>query len=350
MGYRKKQQQKMKKQRLSLHRRTRSISNKQRPILPIDAKAAMFFSWVAYKSVSDNEKNLIDTSYSEHNGHNRLKDMGVWKITNQIIRNTKIVRAHVVIAKCEERKTTIIAFRGTELDHSDPRGTVEDWIFGALNAKLVLWDEDHPSMGKCHRGFKIHFEDLKEEVSDEVDLAKLQGHNIVLTGHSQGASLASLAMLSAVERSNNQNDNLSLITFGCPRPGNSVFVDYYALTVKSSAVWHFITSFPSSVPTVDLITCIPPSTMRYKKQKCGKFIYIKSQRKYYGNPDPITGIDFQGATRVLDILGAHYQQNYMDGLLFDNELSHEPFFEPVTNRIRQKRRNLLKRRVKNIVQ
>lgn len=133
----------------------------------------------------------------------------------------------------------VVAFRGTEPD--DPRDIADD-------AEIVL--VDWLAGGKVHHGFagallrvRSQFEDLVRDLQQPV----------VITGHSLGAALATLAA-SLVPTSR-------LVTFGSPRVGNA---DFCAILSQSVMADRYVNC-------CDKVTRVPPP-LEY--QHFGRLRYI----------------------------------------------------------------------------
>lgn len=108
--------------------------------------------------------------------------------------------------------TIIVAFRGTE----QPRDYLTDARFLVKNQ----WPCEGNGGARVHRGFCGSYFSVSEKIH-----ARVQGANrIILTGHSLGGALATLAALDLFE---NGLPVVNVVTFGSPRVGNGAFRDFY---------------------------------------------------------------------------------------------------------------------------
>jgi hypothetical protein len=144
--------------------------------------------------------------------------------------------AAVVPAKAR----AIVAFRGTEPDRVSDIGV-------DLDASTTVW----PAGGTVHAGFANAFDGVKIKIADW--LASHPGIEVVFTGHSLGAALATLCASNWVAS--------NLITFGSPRVGNLAFTQ----TIKAQAVARY-------VDCCDIVTHVPPETHWYSH--VGNALYI----------------------------------------------------------------------------
>lgn len=122
---------------------------------------------------------------------------------------------------------TILAFRGTESNKP------EDLLADLLGV-AVPWDMG----GRVHEGFARAYARVREAIREE--LAK-HGGTLLITGHSLGAALATLAAADHAAR------EPSLVTFGSPRVGDPNF----ARGLEGLAIRRF-------VGCCDVVTRIPP--------------------------------------------------------------------------------------------
>src|SRR5262249_237409 len=102
--------------------------------------------------------------------------------------------------------TTLLAFRGTQPD------SVMD-IATDLRFSTDSWPE---SAGAVHRGFAIAARSVLPEIKSWIVKEAVDSNKLIITGHSLGAALATLA--ATVLRPN------WLVTLGSPRVGDAHFV------------------------------------------------------------------------------------------------------------------------------
>jgi len=130
------------------------------------------------------------------------------------------------VATSDEGGRTVLAFRGTESNKP------EDILTDAL-ATSVPWK----SGGQVHRGFSQAY----ALVQDDIAHALPASGRLLVTGHSLGAGLATLAAADFASRA------VTLITFGSPLVGDSAFKQL----LDGVDVHRF-------VDCCDLVTRIPP--------------------------------------------------------------------------------------------
>ena len=135
------------------------------------------------------------------------------------------------VATSANPQLRVLAFRGTESNKP------EDILTDAL-ATSEVWDPQNPSRGKVHRGFKQVYALVAEDIRRV--LAK-PGGQLLITGHSLGAGLATLAA------ADHAHLKPALVTFGSPLVGDSAFKQ----TLSGLTLHRF-------VDCCDLVTRIPP--------------------------------------------------------------------------------------------
>lgn len=108
--------------------------------------------------------------------------------------------------KLEKDGVTYVAFRGSS--------SVFDFVsdFDFMQVPFDSWNN-----AWVHRGFKLQLESIKDAVFADCDPTK----KTVFCGHSLGGGLATLAALAY--KLANPDADVSCITFGAPRIGNSAF-------------------------------------------------------------------------------------------------------------------------------
>ncbi|MCA9237441.1 MAG: trypsin-like peptidase domain-containing protein [Planctomycetales bacterium] len=126
--------------------------------------------------------------------------------------------------------TALVAFRGTE--------TLGDWI-----ADLNVLGTSQP-YGRVHRGFYFALEDARARL--EQKLQTLRAGRVILTGHSLGGALATLA----AAQWHGAHNIVGVYTYGQPRVGKADFAEFVAQRYPDN--------FYRFVNDDDVVTRIPP--------------------------------------------------------------------------------------------
>lgn len=147
------------------------------------------------------------------------------------------------IATRDDAPLTVLAFRGTQSDK------LEDILTDAMTTAQP-WDPAHPERGQVHEGFARGCAAVRETVRP---VLKAHGGPLLITGHSLGAGLATLAAADHLDRAP------ALITFGSPRVGDAAF----AGPLSGLTVHRF-------VDCCDLVTRIPPE--RFERREIEQFL------------------------------------------------------------------------------
>lgn len=124
----------------------------------------------------------------------------------------------------------LVSFRGTE--------SLGDWL-GNLNA----FGTQKP-YGRVHRGFWAAFQDIREHLDEA--FSQLPSHPVVITGHSLGGALATIAAAEWQE----DRQILGVYTFGQPRVGQEDFRDYMSANLRNR--------FYRFVNDDDIVPRVPP--------------------------------------------------------------------------------------------
>ncbi len=138
-------------------------------------------------------------------------------------------------------KTAVVAFRGTEQE--DPTDMAHN---------LESFSRPWPQGGKVHEGFKEYFDLLWTDVDPWIDAHSGQ---LLFTGHSLGASLATLAA--------SRRKPTKLVTIGSPRVGNADFV----ATLSEVDISRY-------VDCSDLVTRLPPESFDLAHVNKANPVYI----------------------------------------------------------------------------
>jgi hypothetical protein len=149
--------------------------------------------------------------------------------------------------------TALIAFRGTQPD------AVEDLITD-LKFRLVDWPE---AGGRVHEGFAAAFRSLRPQIDHWLETAGAGRGQLILTGHSLGAALATLA--TSVWKP------AQLLTLGSPRVGDATFATLFAAQ-----------SVVRLVDCCDLVTDVPLEIGGYRH--VGPATYVTRNGEVVENP------------------------------------------------------------------
>jgi hypothetical protein len=153
--------------------------------------------------------------------------------------------SHAFLALDANNKLAILSFRGTDKD--DPTDLADD-----LNTVPQLWQ----GRGKVHSGFAQALQEVWPAI--EAALHDLNEYQLLFTGHSLGAAMATLA--SSLQKPR------ALYTIGSPRVGDQAFVD----SLQELENHRY-------VDCCDLVTRVPPEVLGYTHIP-GKIHYINFDR------------------------------------------------------------------------
>jgi len=157
--------------------------------------------------------------------------------------------SHALLALDEEAKLAVLALRGT--NSSDPTDIMDDF-----DSIPKPWSGD----GKVSAGFLRALMDLWDTEGLEEALRHLEGFGLLMTGHSLGAAMATLAAALIPPQ--------ALYTFGSPRVGNRDFVCSLA-NVNNHRY----------VDCSDLVARVPPQGLLFDYQHIpGPIQYIAADR------------------------------------------------------------------------
>ena len=105
---------------------------------------------------------------------------------------------------------TMIVFRGTQPNE------LSDII-----ADIKAWPSESDTVGNVHSGFKGELDKIYPDISNWL---KNKNKNLVITGHSLGAAMATLF----ASRQETKDYDVKLYTFGSPRVGNDEWAEQFA--------------------------------------------------------------------------------------------------------------------------
>lgn len=120
----------------------------------------------------------------------------------------------------EKHRKAFVVFRGTESKKD---------ILADMDIRHTKLD-NMPKDIRVHRGFYKQMRSLVPSLTDLLDEKKSSYDSVVFCGHSLGGALATLAvvMLDTIK-----DKNISCITFGSPRVGNSAFARMFNANVST---------------------------------------------------------------------------------------------------------------------
>lgn len=129
-----------------------------------------------------------------------------------------------------------IGIRGTVPSYTD------QWFFDAGNAKIDLVSMEGMDEGKVHAGFWLAYTDGSPSMQDAVrarvrkELAARKVSEVLVSGHSRGAALATLCAVDLALHFKDQGlPCVDLVTYASPRVGDANFVDKCCATLESQA-------------------------------------------------------------------------------------------------------------------
>ncbi|MFT5112005.1 MAG: hypothetical protein ACI8P9_001328 [Parasphingorhabdus sp.] len=147
-------------------------------------------------------------------------------------------------------KVYVLAFRGTD--------TLKDWT-----TNLQVQQSPWPGGGLAHKGFVQAFNDIAQELIKQRGV--FRDKPWIITGHSLGAALAIL--------SSQIIGPLGIYCFGCPRLGDTAFVDSFS----NQRIYQIIHNR-------DLVSTIPADFGEWEFKKPGTK-YLLEGKQIIANPD-----------------------------------------------------------------
>lgn len=185
----------------------------------------------------------------------------------------------------------LLAFRGTEADND--------------NDKLADAEIDRaPEAGALvHSGFKRYLDSVWGQVTQCVAdyRANHSDRNICITGHSLGAALATLAFTRLNDVAS------SLITFGCPRVGNSGYCDVISAAALTRACYRV-------VDNLDIVSHVPPDFLSSYAQPSIAVYWLDSGHTLRINPPDLPSDNAAIAMLPDGFLTTHWMEGLPDAL------------------------------------
>jgi pimeloyl-ACP methyl ester carboxylesterase len=173
----------------------------------------------------------------------------------------------------EDSQRAVLAFRGTR--PKDRQNVIDD-----LDFLPALWRTKRTEAGRVHRGFARAFDRVAAQIEQAVE--RLTSPPIV-TGHSLGAALATLAASRIPCR--------RLVTFGSPRVGDQAFRESIAEHVVVDRYQH----------CCDIVCQVPPPVLC---RHFGTLHYIDRHGEILKDP-PLTTIVSDGIAATASYLAEH---------------------------------------------
>lgn len=162
----------------------------------------------------------------------------------------------------EDEHKLIMVFRGTESD--DFRDLITD-----IDVRPQNWSVEGKPAGRVHRGFASALDLVLPVLRAALgEVSK----PLVLTGHSLGAAMATLAA--------SQLQPSGLYTFGQPRVGNTEFASWMDRQVEAGLIYH------RYVNCCDIATRVPPGFVGFRH--AGVLHYIDREGQIHMAPDDAT--------------------------------------------------------------
>jgi triacylglycerol lipase len=196
------------------------------------------------------------------------------------------------------QRIIVIAFRGTEPSN------LQDWM---TDSRIHL----QPAFGGAvHSGFLEGLNHVWDLLIQKLEIFQDQNQPILITGHSLGAALATLATARLREMGKSVN---GLYTFGSPRVGNVVFATKFNQDFKKNA-FRFVNDN-------DVVTRVVPRTFGYKH--VGSLLYfdtngiLHQELEYWENFKKAVRGGFNLLTG--DAVADHNMDKYQNNILFSIE-------------------------------
>jgi len=137
------------------------------------------------------------------------------------------------------------------------RGTVAisplSWIMNNFRAWTTSFPSKFGRNSRVHKGFTEAFNSISKNFIEALQIAQYNCpscNNVIVTGHSLGGAVATIASLYVTDSIGINKDNIALITSGAPRVGNMDFVQDVLDSVGST--WRM-------VQESDPVPHVPPS-------------------------------------------------------------------------------------------
>jgi len=196
-----------------------------------------------------------DSSVSEHT-YRKLKQFAKYAsaaylflcprpLGNTLVRSFSnvLTGAHGFVARDDRRREIVVAFRGShELADMVTDGNI-------VLIPLVSHGVEKNNTALVHAGFLLSYNSVRAVVVHVVrhQLLAFPDYTVVITGHSLGGALASIAALSV--KSNIPSAAIRLFTYGQPRTGDAAYADLVEDVVGRNFIYRAVHTW-DGVPTM----------------------------------------------------------------------------------------------------
>ena len=181
----------------------------------------------------------------------------------------------------------LLAFRGTEADNNYDK-VADGEIDRTAEAGALV-----------HSGFKRYLDSVWPQVMQCVAVYRANhlNQNICITGHSLGGALATLAFTRLNDPAS------SLITFGCPRVGNSAYCNVVDAAARTRTCYRV-------VDNLDIVTHVPPDFLNFYTHPTVAIYWLDPSHALQYNPPNLPSDSDAIAQLPRGFLTTHW----MDGL------------------------------------
>lgn len=159
--------------------------------------------------------------------------------------NNTLTDTQGYVARDDANKEIIVALRGSS--------SIEDFLTdaGTTMVPCVSSGVPYPTASMCHFGFLYAYNSVASTVISLVSaqVAKYPKYSVTVTGHSLGASLASLAALSM--KYNFKNNSVVMYNYGQPRTGDVNYANFF------DASFPFVSGKPTAFRSIHQTDGVP---------------------------------------------------------------------------------------------
>ncbi|KAL2916229.1 hypothetical protein HK105_204320 [Polyrhizophydium stewartii] len=130
-------------------------------------------------------------------------------------------------------RTVVVGLRGTR--------NLDNWIKDLMVARPDAPFDGSPDGSRVHLGFLRAWESIRNDTLTAVDalLARFPGFDVLVTGHSLGGAVATLAAADLASSGFVAADRIMVLAINAPRTGNGVFAKWFAM-LPLKAVWRIV--------------------------------------------------------------------------------------------------------------